>query len=108
MTEYRVRKTTVDDARSCASLRESLQYSSTLSSLEKRIAPILENPDATLLVAALTSKDQVVGFISVHIIPQLRLEGEIARNGFFVVDEVCHGAGIGKLLEVHAEELSRE
>jgi hypothetical protein len=108
MSEYRVRKTTVGDARSCSSLLESLGYSSTPSSLEKRIARILENPDTALLVATLTSTDQVVGLISVHFVPQLGLEGDMARIGFLVVDEVCHGAGIVKLLEVHAEELSRE
>jgi GNAT superfamily N-acetyltransferase len=32
----------------------------------------------------------------------------MARIGFLVVDETFHGAGIGKLLELHAEELCRE
>jgi len=43
-----------------------------------------------------------------HFIPQLGLEGDVARLGFLVVDENCHGSGIGKLLESHAENLARE
>jgi GNAT superfamily N-acetyltransferase len=106
--EYTVLTATVDDAETFIPLLSSLGYPNTLSSLKVRISRILENPDAVLLVASPNSSDKALGLLSLHFIPQLGVEGDVARIGFLVVDERCHGVGIGKLLELHAEKLSRE
>jgi ribosomal protein S18 acetylase RimI-like enzyme len=106
--KYRIRTARTDDAIAFSPLLASLGYPSTPSSLKSRIATILQNPDAVLLVATPTTTDRVLGLLSLHFIPQLGLEGDVARIGFLVVDETCHSAGIGKLLETHAEELSRK
>jgi GNAT superfamily N-acetyltransferase len=106
--EYTVRTATVDDAEAFIPLLSSLGYPNTLSSLKVRISRILENPDAVLLVASTNSSDKALGLLSLHFIPQLGVEGDVARIGFLVVDENCQGVGIGKLLELHAEKISRE
>lgn len=105
---YKIRTAVVDDAEAFSPLLASLGYPSDPSSLCTRISVILKNPDAILLVATSESSNKAVGLLSLQFIPQLGLQGDIARIGFLVIDESCHGAGIGKLLESHAEKLSRE
>ena len=101
-------KATIDDAEAFSPLLASLGYPSDPSSLRTRIPVILENTDVVLLVATSESSDKSLGLLSMHFIPQLGLEGDVAPLGFLVVDENCHGSGIGKLLEPHAENLTRE
>jgi GNAT superfamily N-acetyltransferase len=103
---YTVRTASVGDAAAFSPLLASLGYPSDRSSLAARTKVIIQNPDASLLVAT-TLEDNVVGLLSLHFIPQLGLDGDVARIGFLVVDENHHGAGVGKLLESQAEELSR-
>ena len=105
---YKIRTATVDDANAFSSLLELLGYPSDPSTLETRISNILINPDARLLVAVSESTGNVLGLLSLHFIPQLGLGGDVARIGFFVVDETCHRSGVGKFLESEAERLSRE
>jgi len=105
---FKLRTATVDDAEAFSPLLASLGYPSDPSSLRARIPVILKNPDGVLLVAISESSDKALGLLSIHFIPQLGLEGDVARIGFLVVDESCHGGGIGKLLESHAERLARE
>src|SRR5271170_603684 len=105
---YKVRTARVDDAEAFSPLLTSLGYPSDPSFLRTRIPIILQNPDAVLLVATSEATDYPVGLLSLHFIPQLGLQGDVARIGFLVVDESCHGSGIGKLLESHAEKLSRD
>jgi GNAT superfamily N-acetyltransferase len=106
--EYTVRTARADDAEAFIPLLSSLGYPNTLSSLKTRISRILQNPDAVLLVASTASSNAALGLLSLHFIPQLGVEGDVARIGFLVVDETSQGAGIGKLLESHGEKLSRE
>lgn len=106
--EYTIRTARIDDAEAFMPLLSSLGYPNTLSSLKTRISAILKNPDAVLLVAASTFSDQAVGLISLDFIPQLGIEGDVARIGFLVVDENHLGAGIGKMLELEGERISGE
>jgi GNAT superfamily N-acetyltransferase len=105
---YKVRTAMADDAEAFSPLLALLGYPGDPSSLRTRIHVILNNPDAVLLVATSESSDKAIGLLSMHFIPQLGLEGDVARLGFLVVDENCHTSGIGKLLESHAEKLARE
>jgi|SRR5277367_1367219 len=106
--DYKVRTAQVDDAEAFSPLLASLGYPSDPSALKTRISDILKNLDATLIVAVQEGSDRAMGLLSMHFIPQLGLEGEVARIGFFVIDERCHGSGVGKLLESHAEMLARK
>jgi GNAT superfamily N-acetyltransferase len=106
--DYKVRTAQVGDAEAFSPLLASLGYPSDPSALKTRISGILKNPDAALLVAVREGSDRAIGLLSMHFIPQLGIEGEVARIGFFVIDESCHGSGVGKLLESHAETLAHE
>lgn len=105
---YKVRTANVEDAEAFSPLLASLGYPSDPSSLKPRISRILKNPDAVLLVSVHEESDRAIGLLSMQFIPQLGLAGDVARIGFFVIDEKCHGSGVGKLLESHAETLARE
>ena len=105
---YKIRSATVQDACTFSSLLASLGYPSEPSFLRSRISVILKNPDAVLIVAVSESSDKVVGLLSMHFIPQLGLQGDVARIGFLVVDETHHRDGIGSMSESHAEKLSRD
>jgi GNAT superfamily N-acetyltransferase len=105
--DYKVRMANVEDATAFSLLLASLGYPNSPESLTQRIELILKNPDAVLLVAA-SATNQAVGLLSLHFIPQLGIEGDVTRIGFFVIDENFQGSGIGKLLESHAEAISRE
>src|ERR1700733_81507 len=94
--DYKVRTAQVGDAEAFSPLLASLGYPSDPSALKTRISGILENPDAALLVAVREGSDRAIGLLSMHFIPQLGIEGEVARIGFFVIDESCHGSGVGK------------
>jgi GNAT superfamily N-acetyltransferase len=102
---YTIRQATVDDAEAFEPLLASLGYPNQPAPLRSRITTIIRNPDAELLVAVNQESDQVVGLLSLHFIPQLGIQDDVARIGFFVVDESCQRAGIGRLLETHAERL---
>ena len=102
---YSIRHVTVDDSEAIAPLLTSLGYPNEPSSLRSRVAIIAKNPDAELLVAIEEYSSQIVGLLSLHFIPQLGVEGEVARIGFFVVDKKVRRAGVGKFLESHAEKL---
>jgi GNAT superfamily N-acetyltransferase len=102
---YSIRHVTANDAGAIAPLLESLGYPNELSSLKSRITIIAKNPDAELLVAINEPSNELVGLLSLHFIPQLGIEGEVARIGFFVVDEKVQRMGVGKFLESHAEKL---
>ncbi|HTI09872.1 MAG TPA: GNAT family N-acetyltransferase [Puia sp.] len=51
---------------------------------------------------------KILGFISLHFIPQIALEGDFARISYFAVHERARGGGIGQALEEHCMELARE
>lgn len=106
--DYTVREARVNDAEAFVPLLASLGYPNGVVSLRARIANIIQNPDAELLVAVTVQSNQVVGLLSLSYIPQLGIEGDVSRIGFFVVDTSLQRAGIGKLLETHADNLSRE
>src|SRR5271163_1117166 len=106
--DYTVRLGTTDDADTFCPLLASLGYPTDPIALKERISRILQTPDAVLLVAAHQTTDAVGGLLSIQFIPQLGLAGDVCHICFFVVAENLHRAGIGKLLESTAEELSRK
>jgi GNAT superfamily N-acetyltransferase len=110
-----------------ARLLDQLDYPDTGKFLENRLAQLLNDPAEILLVwehdsAAdpdITSNPdspadpatpgaQILGFLSLHFIPQLALPGDFARISYFSIDETARGKGIGAQLEEHATQLARE
>lgn len=74
--------------------------------IKEKIATLLRHPDAALLVAE--QDQQVLGFISLHFIPQIALEGDFCRISYFCVDDKQTSQGVGKLLIEHAEQMASE
>ena len=48
---------------------------------------------------AVDDVDRVIGFVSLHFIPQLGVEGDFCRISYFCVDQQSRSAGTGKRLE---------
>jgi GNAT superfamily N-acetyltransferase len=53
-------------------------------------------------------KGEILGFISLHFIPQIALEGDFARISYFAVERRAHGGGIGRQMEEHCTRLAME
>lgn len=100
-----IRYATLGDAPVISRLLTQLEYPGTGSFLEGRLASMLEHPDETLLV---WDGPPVLGFLSLHFIPQIALQGDFARISYFVVDDSAHSQGIGRKLEEEATRLARE
>jgi GNAT superfamily N-acetyltransferase len=51
---------------------------------------------------------KILGFLSLHFIPQIALQGDFARISYFAVDESTRGKGVGKEMEEYCTRLARE
>lgn len=112
-------------------LLDQLDYPGTEKFLAARLAQLLEDPAEVLLIwendstpdpdtatpnpdagapdaSALASTPLILGFLSLHFIPQIALPGDFARISYFAIDETARSAGIGRLLEEYATQLARE
>jgi GNAT superfamily N-acetyltransferase len=117
-----IRRARIDDWESIARLLDQLEYSGTEAFLEAKLAVMLDDPaevllvwdaapdaaDASLLVVASHQSPSILGFLSLHFIPQIALCGDFARISYFAVDENARSLGIGRQLEEAATHLARE
>jgi GNAT superfamily N-acetyltransferase len=87
-------------------LLDQLDYPDTGKFLESRLVQMLDDPAEILLVWEDNTK--IFGFLSLHFIPQIALEGDFARISYFSIDESARGQGLGARLEQHATQLARE
>ena len=101
-----IRKATLQDADRIKLLLDQLDYPGTGSFLVQKMERVINNPLAELLVYEYDEK--VVAFIVLDFLPQLGLAGDIARIGYFSVDEAYRSKGIGRDMEVYIEQLARE
>jgi N-acetylglutamate synthase-like GNAT family acetyltransferase len=127
-----IRRARVSDWKQIRSLLDQLEYPGTASFLEARIERLVKDPDEALLVyeedrsdteeepvpegIAGRPRDQgteearkerkLLGFISLHFIPQIALEGDFARISYFAVNERARGGGIGRALEEYCTALA--
>lgn len=113
-----IRPARVSDWQPIRLLLDQLEYPGTESFLEARIARLVEHPDEVLLVYEEDGKStaglpegrggRILGFISLHFIPQIAVEGDFARISYFAVNERARGGGIGRVLEEYCTALARE
>ncbi|HSV35160.1 MAG TPA: GNAT family N-acetyltransferase [Ramlibacter sp.] len=96
----RIRQAQPADAAALVPLLAQLGYPGAEAFIERRVAEQLRHPDALLLVAEV--EDRVLGFMSLHFVPQLALTGDFCRLSYLCVDEQARGLGIGALLEQRA------
>jgi GNAT superfamily N-acetyltransferase len=87
-------------------LLDQLDYPDTAKFMETRLAQLLNDPAEILLIWE--DDAAILGFLSLHFIPQIALPGDFARISYFSIDETARGKGIGAQLEEHATQLARE
>lgn len=93
------------DGAAIAALLTDLGYPVTSDFVTQSLQRQLTHADAALLVAV--AQEAVVGFISLHFIPQLALPGDFCRISYFCVDSAARGQGVGTALETAASALAQ-
>ena len=101
-SEIIVRPAGAADVDAIASLCGQLGYPSTAEDIERRLAEIIGDPDAAVLVAG-SRHGGVVGWVHVRAL-HLITRDACAEIGGLVVDESRRGRGIGTRLMAAAEE----
>ncbi|UQY45325.1 GNAT family N-acetyltransferase [Erwinia sp. PK3-005] len=101
-----IRAAQITDSYALISLLTELGYGHTGSLMHDRLEQLLNHPDERLLVAE--DRQTVLGFLSLHFIPQLALAGDFARISYFCIAEGERSKGVGQHLLSHAEQLARE
>ncbi|MFB8830438.1 GNAT family N-acetyltransferase [Azotobacter sp. CWF10] len=100
-----IRRPSIVDGHAISALLNSLGYPDTESFIERRINQLVAHQDADILVA--TVDGTVVGFVSLHFIPQLALDRDFCRITYFCVSEAHRNLGIGSLLESKVVSLAK-
>jgi len=95
----RIARTT--DAAELASLATELGYPSTAADVERRLPPLLEDPEHLIIVAT-DSDDRAIGWLHAVVRRQPELDAFVQIAGL-VVAETHRGTGIGTRLLEHAE-----
>ena len=101
-----IRKAALADAGKMTELLIQLGYPGTEGFIRERIMQLNDHPDEELAVAV--EHGEVLGFISIHFIPQIALPGPFARISYLCVDEGARSRGIGGQLEAYCERIARE
>ncbi|MGC8423454.1 GNAT family N-acetyltransferase [Mixta calida] len=101
-----IRPAQPEDRFALISLLNELGYGNTDSFMDRRLCQLTDHPDEVLLVAE--DRQTVLGFLSLHFIPQLALEGDFARISYFCIAEGERSKGLGQHLLQYAEQLARE
>jgi N-acetylglutamate synthase-like GNAT family acetyltransferase len=101
-----IRRATLADHDGIKKLIDQLDYPGSDSFLLKKMEIVINNPLEELLVYEW--QNRVVAFIVLEFLPQLGLEGDIARIGYFAVDNEVRSKGIGKEMEEYCDKLARE
>jgi GNAT superfamily N-acetyltransferase len=87
-------------------LLDQLEYPGSGHFLEGKIDRMIRDTDEALLVYE--EEERILGFVSLHFIPQIALEGDFARISYFAVDGSARSKGIGKEIEEYCTRLARE
>jgi GNAT superfamily N-acetyltransferase len=95
-------------------LLDQLEYPDTAAFLSGKLQRMLRDPAETILVwesGEITGSqfpEPILGFLSLHIIPQIALAGDFARISYFAVETSTRSNGIGRRMEEYATQLARE
>lgn len=101
-----IRTAAAGDAKAIQDLMNQLGYPTEDGFMERRLGVLSKNPDHADLVYEM--EGEVVGFISIHFIPQIAFDGDYAVISYLVVDEGVRSLGVGKALEEYCTELATE
>jgi len=97
-----IRNATYYDAPAIRLLLEALGYRTTISLLVSQLENLFDGKYAQAFVYELNK--EVVGFISIHYLPQLGFDGELVLISYLSVEEGYRRKGIGKKLEKYVTE----
>ena len=100
-----IRNATYHDAPAIKSLLEQLGYTSRLSMIIDQLTRMFNKEDHRVYVYEL--RKEVVGFASVHYLPQLAFDGGIMIISYFSVDEAVKDTGIAKEIEGYITNQAR-
>lgn len=92
-----IRNATYKDAPSIKSLLAGLGYRATNSKLIMMLETTFTGKEHEVLVAI--KANDIIGFIAVHYVPQLGVDGDLALVSYLAVDEDIRREGIGRALE---------
>ena len=101
-----IRPAQLTDGFALISLLAELGYGDTEHLMQHRLQQLIDHPDEVLMVAE--DRQTVLGFMSLHFIPQLALAGDFARISYFCIAEGERSKGAGQHLLQYAERLARE
>ncbi|WP_380184431.1 GNAT family N-acetyltransferase [Kalamiella sp. sgz302252] len=100
-----IRLANTQDSFALSALLTELGYGNTESFIARRLAQLMDDRAEQLLIAEQGST--VLGFLSLHFIPQLALAGDFARVSYFCIAEGKRSEGAGQQLLAHAEKLAK-
>jgi N-acetylglutamate synthase-like GNAT family acetyltransferase len=101
----KIRNATYRDAPAIKSLLEALGYTARMSLLVNQLEILFGREDHEVFVYEL--KKEVVGFVSVHCLPQLAFDGGLMVISYFSVDETVTSASVAKELEQYITDQAR-
>lgn len=101
-----IRQAQQKDSFALSALLAELGYGGTERFIDERLARLSEHPDELLLVGEYNGR--VLGFLSLHFIPQLALKGDFARISYFCIAESERSKGMGQQLIAYAEKVASQ
>jgi GNAT superfamily N-acetyltransferase len=102
-----IRLATISDWPAIKQLLVQLEYPGAANLPAAKLDRMLRDPAEALLVYE-DDNGPVLGFLSLHFIPQVALDGDFARISYFAIDESARSKGIGKEMEEYATRLAGE
>lgn len=99
-----VRNAQLQDAPAIIALLDALDYPRSEAFIKDKMEQMFANPYVHILVYE--DEGKVLSFIVLEFLIQLGLKGDIARIGYFAVDEQARGKGIGNIMETHCAQLA--
>jgi GNAT superfamily N-acetyltransferase len=102
-----IRSAALTDAVAICRLLEQLGYPTSLELVQRKLALLQGDEDEASLVCE-TDDKKVLGFLSMHYIRQIAVEGNFARISYFCVDKQARSTGIGTALEKEACRIASE
>jgi N-acetylglutamate synthase-like GNAT family acetyltransferase len=100
-----IRNATYHDAPEIRNLLEALGYKTSISMLVDQLKVLFGKEGHEVWVYEL--RKEVVGFVSVHYLPQLAFDGGLMLISYLSVDETVRDQGIGKALEEYVTAQAR-
>ena len=101
-----IRKAEVKDANVIARLLEQMGYPAENGLVTRRLLLLADNDEH--LDVVVETQDKVLGFMSLHFIPQIAFDADYAVISYLVVDGEVRSRGIGKVLEEYAVKMAAE